>query len=204
VIDPRLTGMVYCYPMPAPQPLIIALPADMLGQVGGGRGKNKRPTIPGVILADCAHVRVIAHPPCTYTSAAGYRWFKIDPDRMRKARAGYEFFMQMVNAPIPKIAVENTRGLLWQWYRKPDCVVHPYYFGDPFTKATCFWLKGLPPLHSTNTVAIKYQNWTKYYGSHTGHDRSRTFTGIAEAMAQQWGGNKMQPVQAEMFASGAA
>jgi hypothetical protein len=147
---------------------------------------------------------MIAHPPCTYTSAAGYRWFKIDPDRMRKARAGYEFFMQMVNAPIPKIAVENTRGLLWQWYRKPDCVVHPYYFGDPFTKATCFWLKGLPPLHSTNTVAIKYQNWTKYYGSHTGHDRSRTFTGIAEAMAQQWGGNKMQPVQAEMFASGAA
>lgn len=140
---------------------------------------------------------MIAHPPCTYTSAAGYRWFKTDPDRMRKARQGYEFFMQMVNAPIPKIAVENTRGLLWQWYRKPDCIVHPYYFGDPYTKATCFWLKGLPPLYRTKTVAIEYQNWTKYYGSHTGHDRSRTFAGIAGAMAEQWSKLDM-PIQLAM------
>lgn len=133
---------------------------------------------------------LIAHPPCTYTSGAGYRWFKTQPDRMAKAREGYEFFMAMVNAPIPLIAVENTRGLLWQWYRKPDQIIHPYHFGHPMTKATCLWLKGLPPLMATHIISDPFVNWTKYKGSHTGKDRSRTFTGIASAMAAQWGAVK--------------
>lgn len=130
---------------------------------------------------------MIAHPPCTYTSQAGYRWLKTQPDRMDKARAGYEFFMQIVNAPIPMIAVENTRGLLWQWYRRPDQIVHPYYFGDPFTKATCLWLKNLPPLMATLIIADPFVNWTKYKGAHNGKARSKTFCGIATAMAAQWG-----------------
>lgn len=129
---------------------------------------------------------MIAHPPCTYTSIAGNRWFKVQPDRMDKARAGYEFFMQMVNAPISKICVENTRGLLWQWYRKPDQIVHPCDFGHPMTKATCLWLKNLPPLMATLIMGDPLVNWTKYKGSHNGKARSKTFEGIALAMAAQW------------------
>lgn len=130
---------------------------------------------------------MIAHPPCTYTSQAGWRWFKTQPDRMDKARAGYDFFMQMVSAPIPKIAVENTRGLLWQWYRKPDQIIHPYEFGEPYTKATCLWLKQLPPLMATLIITDPFVNWTKYKGAHNGKSRSKTFQGIADAMAAQWG-----------------
>lgn len=130
---------------------------------------------------------MIAHPPCTYTSQAGYRWFKTQPDRIKKARAGYELFMNFISAPIPMIAVENTRGLLWQWYRKPDQIIHPFHFGHPMTKATCLWLKNLPPLMATIIDSNPFVNWTKYKGSHTGHDRSRTFQGIADAMASQWG-----------------
>ena len=130
---------------------------------------------------------MIAHPPCTYTSQAGYRWFKSQPDRIRKAREGYEFFMQLASAPIHKIAMENTRGLLWQWYRHPDQIVHPCDFGHGVTKALCLWLKNLPPLMATLVVADPFVNWTKYKGSHNGHARSRTFEGVAKAMAEQWG-----------------
>lgn len=140
---------------------------------------------------------LIAHPPCTYTSGAGYRWFKVQPDRMEKAQAGYEFFMKFINAPIPRICVENTRGLLWQWYRKPDQTIHPYYFGDPYTKATCLWLKGLPKLWyaqqrdlfgNEQTVCDEYfVNWSKKgKHGHNGKSRSKTFPGIAKAMAWQW------------------
>lgn len=129
----------------------------------------------------------VFHPPCTYTSQAGYRWFKTQPDRMEKAWEGYEFFMKLVNAPIPKIAVENTRGLLWKWYRRPDQIVHPYYFGDPLTKATCFWLKGLPLLEATDMCQEYFVNYTKYKGGHNGRSRSKTWPGMAAAMAAQWG-----------------
>ena len=118
----------------------------------------------------------------------GLRWFKVQPDRMRKAREAFDFFMQMIHAPIPRIAVENPRGFTWQWYKRPDQIIHPYHFGHPMTKATCLWLKNVAPLMATLIVSDPFVNWTKYKGSHNGHDRSRTFTGIAEAMAAQWGG----------------
>lgn len=131
---------------------------------------------------------MIAHPPCTYTSIAGMRWFKVDPDRMRKARQGYEFFMQLVNADIPMISVENTRGLLWQWYKKPDQRIHPYHFGDPYTKEISLWLKGLPPLMASLIISDPFVNWTKKGKmSHNGKTRSKTFPGFAAAMAAQWG-----------------
>lgn len=129
---------------------------------------------------------MIAHPPCTYTSGAGYRWFNVQPDRMDKARAGYDFFMQMVNAPIEKIAVENTRGLLFKWYRKPDQIVNPCDFGHPVTKATCFWLKNLPPLMASMVVINPMRNWTSKQPAHNEMNRSRTFEGVAAAMARQW------------------
>lgn len=130
---------------------------------------------------------MIAHPPCTNLSYAGLRWFKTDPDRMRRALADFDFFMAMINAPIPMIAVENTRGYTWQWYKHPDQVVEPYEFGHDVTKATCLWLKQLPPLMATLIHPDPFVNWTKYKGSHNGHARSKTFPGIAAAMAQQWG-----------------
>jgi len=129
---------------------------------------------------------MIAHPPCTYTSIAGARWWS-RPDWMEKARAGYEFFMEMINAPIPRIAVENTKGLLWKWHRRPDQICHPYQYGHDVTKAVCLWLKQLPMLVPTKVHPSPFVNWTKYKGSHNGKARSKSWTGIAAAMADQWG-----------------
>lgn len=130
---------------------------------------------------------MIAHPVCTHMSYAGLRWFKIQPDRMRLALEDFKLFMAMINAPIPMIAVENTHGFAWKWYRPPDQVVEPCHFGDPYTKATSLWLNQLPPLMATNIIANPNINWSRNFGSHNGHDRSRTFPGIAMAMANQWG-----------------
>lgn len=128
---------------------------------------------------------MIAHPPCQYLSYAGIRWWK-QPGRMDKAREAMAFFLELWNAPIPMIAVENPRGLSWQWFRKPDQIIQPCDFGHDVTKATCLWLKQLPPLIATLINPYPFVNWTKYKGSHNGHDRSRTFSGIAKAMADQW------------------
>lgn len=129
---------------------------------------------------------MIAHPPCQYVSYAGNRWLK-QPGRLEKMMEAIEFFKLLLNAPIPKIAVENPRGYTWKYIRHPDQVVHPYMFGDAVTKATCFWLKGLPLLKPTDVCSEYFVNWTKYKGSHNGHARSKTFMGIAQAAAQQWG-----------------
>lgn len=141
---------------------------------------------------------MIAHPPCEKMSYAGLRWFKVQPNRMEEAKAGFEFFMKMVNAPVPKIAVENPRGFPLKWYRQSDQMIHPYYFGDPMTKETHLWLKNLPPLWyarqpdlfgNPQTVCNEYfVNWTKKgKHGHNGKSRSKTFPGIAKAMAAQWG-----------------
>lgn len=131
---------------------------------------------------------MIAHPPCTYSSYAGIRWFKVQPDRWQKFLDSIKLFDALWNAPIERIAIENPSGYVMKHWRKPDDMVHPYYFGDPVTKATCFWLKDLPPLMSTNMLTDPFKNWTvKGNMPHNGHARSRTFPGIAAAMATQWG-----------------
>lgn len=136
---------------------------------------------------------MVAHPPCTYLSYAGQRWFKTQPDRMDNARGAFKFFMEMVNAPIPMIAVENPIGFTWEWHKHPDQIVEPYEFGHAVKKRTCLWLKNLPPLMATLIHSDPFVNWTKYgnaangNGSHRGKDRSRFFPGIAAAMAYQWG-----------------
>lgn len=132
---------------------------------------------------------MIGHPPCTYLSYAGNRWLN-QPGRTEKAREAFDFFMTLWNAPIPLIALENPRGFVWQWFRKPDQIIEPYHFGHPLTKATCLWLKGLPPLMATLICSDPFVNWTKYKGSHNGHARSRTWPGIAAAMAAQWGNKR--------------
>jgi site-specific DNA-cytosine methylase len=128
---------------------------------------------------------MIAHPPCTYLSYAGNRWLKQE-GRHEKMLDALRFFNLLLDAPITRIAVENPRGWTWKYVRKPDQVVHPYHFGEPFTKATCFWLKGLPLLRPTDVCDEYFVNWTKYKGSHNGHARSKTWIGMALAMASQW------------------
>ena len=147
---------------------------------------------------------MIAHPPCTYLSKAGARWMyptagNLSKERFAQAMEAKDFFMKLLNAPIPFIAVENPTPLKVCGLPKHTQVVQPYEYGHPYSKRTLLWLKGLPPLQSTQLV----EKYTPYLPSTTGglargqggsrgvaHDAktaSKTFKGIAEAMAEQWG-----------------
>lgn len=142
---------------------------------------------------------LIAHPPCTYLSRAGARWWK-QPGRAELADRAAEFVFDLRDAPIPRIAIENPIGQLNTRWRRPDQTIQPWMFGHPFTKATCLWLKRLPPLVPTfarsqrdaflpsNTGRNKRNGGRSQPGIVSGgKEASRTFTGIAEAMACQWG-----------------
>lgn len=150
---------------------------------------------------------LIAHPPCTYLTVTGNRWFNVNKygDKARKRITEREdaaaFFMAFINAPVDKIAVENPVGYMSTHYKKPTQIIHPYMFGDPERKATCLWLKGLNPIRQTNIVKpniISYKNGKgtdSYWHISTiglpfeerAKARSKTFPGIAKAMAEQWG-----------------
>jgi site-specific DNA-cytosine methylase len=128
---------------------------------------------------------MISHPPCTHLAVSGARWFK---DKITEQKEGISFFMEMVNAPIPKIAVENPIGIMSTMYRKPDQIIQPWQFGHGETKSTCLWLKGLPKLTPTNIVPGREQRVHRMApGPNRARDRARTYPGIAAAMAIQWG-----------------
>ena len=128
---------------------------------------------------------MIAFPPCTHLAASGARWFS--EKRQQQAEA-IEFVRMLLSAPIPRIALENPVGIISTHIRRPDQVVQPWMFGHGETKATCLWLKGLPLLDPTNIVNGREQRvWRMPPSSHRAMDRSRTYPGIAEAMARQWG-----------------
>ena len=129
---------------------------------------------------------MIAHPPCTYLANVGMPWFKRQPDRMQKAIQAFDFAMTLMDAPIPLIALENPVGLISKWYRSQDQIVNPSDFGDPMTKKTCLWLKGLPPLMATLVITNPVSNWTEF-NVRSPKLRSKTFPGFAAAMAAQWG-----------------
>jgi hypothetical protein len=142
---------------------------------------------------------LIAHPPCTYLSRAGARWWK-EPGRAELADNAAEFVFMLRDAPVPRIAIENPIGQLNSRWRKPDQTIQPWEFGHPFTKATCLWLKNLPPLLPTsisptapvplvacNRSARKRAGLPRLGVVSGGKEASRTFVGIAEAMAAQWG-----------------
>lgn len=151
---------------------------------------------------------LIAHPPCTYLTVTGNRWFDISRygekavQRYQDREEAAHFFMQFVNCNIPKVAIENPIGYMSTAYQKPTQIIHPYMFGDPARKATCLWLKGLPKLIPTDVVEpeiIHYKNgngtdspWhmetMKLSPKERAKARSKTFPGIAKAMAEQWGG----------------
>ena len=142
---------------------------------------------------------LIAHPPCTDLAVSGARWFREKQIDFRQQKACV-FFMRMVLANAERIAVENPVGIMSKCYRKPDQIVQPYEYGEPYKKATCLWLKNLPKLKPTKVVEPvtksyvckngKVVTFSADYGSGGGGNgkrRSKTYPGIARAMADAWG-----------------
>jgi hypothetical protein len=143
---------------------------------------------------------MIAHPPCTHLAVSGARHFpaKIADGRQQQ---GIDFFMQMINAPINRICVENPIGIMSTRYQKPSQIIHPWQFGHTASKSTCLWLKNLPLLTPTNIVDkgefvtfASGKRMTKWYADAAKLSpkerekiRNKTFQGIADAMAEQWG-----------------
>lgn len=151
---------------------------------------------------------MIAHPPCTYLTLTGNKWFKPEfadrfPTRQKDREDAIKFFMILANAPIDKIAIENPIGVMSSRYQKPNQIIQPWQYGHETTKATCLWLKNLPNLTPTNIVSKgevvisksgnRMSRW--YYETSKlplkngirAKARSVTFQGIADAMADQWG-----------------
>jgi site-specific DNA-cytosine methylase len=143
---------------------------------------------------------IIAFPPCTHLASSGAAWFK-QKQLDGRQQSGINFFLLMANANCDKVVIENPVGIMNTKYRKPDQIIQPYQFGDPYSKRTCLWLKGVPKLIPTNIVEpeerVTYKSgktMPKWYADawklspeERSKVRSKTFPGIAKAMATQWG-----------------
>ena len=152
---------------------------------------------------------LIAHPPCTHLAVSGARYFE-QKRKDGRQQQGVEFFMRFTYADCPRVAIENPVGIMSTLYRKPDQIIQPWQFGHPTRKTTCLWLKGLPLLNPTEVVTPELKSFKKRDGSlatfgvgfdasinesgkaiswndpRTARLRSKTFPGIARAMAEQW------------------
>jgi len=129
---------------------------------------------------------MIAHPPCTHLAVSGARWFK---DKQAEQAEALEFVRALLDAPIHRIALENPISIISSRIRKPDQIVQPWWFGHGETKATCLWLKNLPKLDPTHVVDGRVARVHREPPSpERWKNRSRTYTGLAAAMAEQWGG----------------
>lgn len=156
---------------------------------------------------------IIAHPPCTYLTVAANKLYSVERygekaiKRLQDREEAIQFFMAFVNADCEHIAIENPVGVISSRYRKPDCIVQPYQFGHPYRKTTCLWLKNLPVLRPTSIVDFECIHSKGKSGGYSGaawvvrdengkvlpykdprvaKARSKTFPGIAKAMASQW------------------
>ena len=128
---------------------------------------------------------MVAHPPCTHLAVSGARWFKDKREEQEKALA---FVRLLLGAPIERIALENPVSIISSRIRKPDQIIQPWQFGHGETKATCLWLKNLPKLTPTNIVDGREARVHKMPpGEDRWKERSRTYQGVADAMATQWG-----------------
>ena len=127
----------------------------------------------------------VCHPPCTHLAVSGARWFK---DKQKEQAGALAFVLLLMNAPIERIALENPVSIISSRIRKPDQIIQPWQFGHGETKATCLWLKNLPKLVPTNVVSGRKNRIHRMPpGPDRWKERSRTFPGIATAMAAQWG-----------------
>jgi site-specific DNA-cytosine methylase len=143
---------------------------------------------------------IIAFPPCTHLASSGAAWFA-EKRRDGRQQEGIDFFMLFTNLSAPKVVIENPVGIMSSTYRKPDQIIQPWWFGDPFEKRTCLWLKGVEPLVATNevkpaprseyasgrTMPTWYADAWRLPPAERSKARSKTFPGIAKAMAEQWG-----------------
>jgi hypothetical protein len=137
---------------------------------------------------------MIGHPPCTHLAVSGARWFK---DKVEEQKEALAFVQRLMDAPIEKIAIENPVSVISSRIRKPDQIIQPWMFGHPEAKATCLWLKNLPKLVATDVLSLpesgRWQNQTPSGQNKLGpsplrwKERSKTYQGIANAMATQWG-----------------
>ena len=174
---------------------------------------------------------IIAFPPCTHLAVSGARHFEAKRADGRQ-RKGLEFFCRFFWADCDRVAIENPVNIVsgdysevwfpdiaeqYELPRKPSQIIQPYYFGDPHRKTTCLWLKGLPPLRATKIVVPSLVRYTckdgktvtfdEHYVRHLEGDRakhrSKTFPGVAQAMADQWGAEEETPYQLSIFDGGA-
>lgn len=157
---------------------------------------------------------MIAHPPCTFLTVSGNKWMKPEfktrfPTRDEDRKQAIKFFLDIAHSDIPKICIENPVGIMSKLYKKPSQIIQPYFFGEPFQKTTCLWLKGLARLVSTKNYGVDWRSTVdkgkirtfksgkrqaEWYSSlislpkeERARLRSKTFSGIAAAMADQWG-----------------
>lgn len=147
---------------------------------------------------------LVAHPPCTYLSVSGMHWTTRGLRDPKLTEDSLEFVKLLMTAPIPKIAIENPISVISSRIRKPDQIIQPYEYGHDASKKTCLWLKNLPLLSPTNIIEPRIVNGKKRWGNqtdsgqnklppseHRWKDRSTTFKGIAQAMADSWGTNNV-------------
>jgi len=137
---------------------------------------------------------IVAFPPCTYLTVSGNRWFNVDRygekavQRHKDRKEAIKFFLMFANADCDYIAIENPIGIMSSAWRKPDQIIQPWMFGHGETKATCLWLRGLPMLEPSQVVDGRQQHiWKMPPSPERSKLRSKTFPGIAKAMAEQWG-----------------
>lgn len=164
------------------------LPSETLGQHYQGDVRD--------LLAEPWDLAIF-HPPCTYLCSSGLHWNKRRPERAAQTEEALDFVRLLLTAPIEKIALENPIGCISTKIRKPDQVIQPWQFGHPESKSTCLWLRGLPLLKPTNVLPLPESGrWDNQTASGQNKltpspdrwkERSKTYKGIAEAMAQQWG-----------------
>ncbi|MGA1108251.1 MAG: DNA cytosine methyltransferase [Pseudomonadales bacterium] len=140
---------------------------------------------------------MIAHPPCTHLAVSGARWFK---DKQAEQQEALDFVRLLLDAPIPRIALENPISIISSQIRKPDQIIQPWQFGHDASKSTCLWLNGLMPLRPTQIVEPRIIDGNKRWGNQTDSGqnklppsedrwklRSETYLGVAQAMSEQWG-----------------
>jgi site-specific DNA-cytosine methylase len=159
-----------------------ALSCDLLPCESTASGDHYQGDVRDVI--DRGWDLMIAHPPCTHLAVSGARWFK---DKKSQQEEALDFVRLLLNAPIKRIALENPVSIISSHIRKPEQIIQPWMFGHGETKATCLWLKNLPLLKPTNIVDGREQRIHRMPpGPNRWKERSRTFVGIAKAMAEQW------------------
>ncbi len=151
---------------------------------------------------------MVAHPPCTYLSVSGMHWTTRGLRDPKLTEDALEFVRILMNAPIPRICIENPVSIISSRIRKPDQIIQPWQFGHDASKKTCLWLKNLPPLKGDNFVLPRYVDGKKRWANQTDSgqnrlgpsadrwkERSKTYTGIASAMAKTWGEADTKPIQ---------